>query len=466
MGEGVDVDGGVGDGVGVVAGVAADDDRVVEVRRGRARLGELRRELAEHEVLAAPLDEPERGDVPEDGRAAVAEHDLPPSGRPNRSASPARTAPTSCLTGGWRCDVPITDVPPATHGVELLGPDLGRPAAEAPVGGEQVLGDAQRGGGGGGHCDSMSPDLRRSERVFPVSRGSERRVSARLSAIAESATLAVDAKAKALQAQGEAVIGFGAGEPDFPTPGAHRRGGRRRLPRSEEPPLHAGRRPPRAQGGHRPEDQARQRLRHAAPPRCSSPTAASTPCTRPSPRCAIPATRSSARRRTGRPTPRRSPSPAACRSSSRRPRRPASRSPSTSSRRRCTRAHQGAAVRQPGQPVGRGVPARAGGGDRPVGGRARRVGDHRRDLRAPDLRAARVLLDAGARARPRRPVHRRQRRRQDVRHDRLAGRVDDRPGRRHQGGDELPEPRHVERRQRVPAGRAGRRQRRPRGRRR
>lgn len=44
------------------------------------------------------------------------------------------------------------------------------------------------------------------------------RTSARLGAIAESATLAVDAKAKALQAQGENVIGFGAGEPDFPTP--------------------------------------------------------------------------------------------------------------------------------------------------------------------------------------------------------------------------------------------------------
>jgi aspartate/methionine/tyrosine aminotransferase len=44
------------------------------------------------------------------------------------------------------------------------------------------------------------------------------RTSARLSAIAESATLAVDAKAKALKAKGENVIGFGAGEPDFPTP--------------------------------------------------------------------------------------------------------------------------------------------------------------------------------------------------------------------------------------------------------
>ena len=44
------------------------------------------------------------------------------------------------------------------------------------------------------------------------------RVSDRIAAIAESATLAVDAKAKALKAAGRPVIGFGAGEPDFPTP--------------------------------------------------------------------------------------------------------------------------------------------------------------------------------------------------------------------------------------------------------
>ncbi|HUW15446.1 MAG TPA: pyridoxal phosphate-dependent aminotransferase [Actinomycetes bacterium] len=44
-------------------------------------------------------------------------------------------------------------------------------------------------------------------------------LSARVAGIAESATLAVDAKAKALQAAGRPVIGFGAGEPDFPTPG-------------------------------------------------------------------------------------------------------------------------------------------------------------------------------------------------------------------------------------------------------
>jgi aspartate/methionine/tyrosine aminotransferase len=46
------------------------------------------------------------------------------------------------------------------------------------------------------------------------------RVSRRIGAIAESATLAVDAKAKALKAAGRPVIGFGAGEPDFPTPEA------------------------------------------------------------------------------------------------------------------------------------------------------------------------------------------------------------------------------------------------------
>ena len=45
-----------------------------------------------------------------------------------------------------------------------------------------------------------------------------KRTSERLAAIAPSATLAVDAKAKAMKAAGENVVGFGAGEPDFPTP--------------------------------------------------------------------------------------------------------------------------------------------------------------------------------------------------------------------------------------------------------
>ncbi len=46
----------------------------------------------------------------------------------------------------------------------------------------------------------------------------QQRISRRIAAIAESATLAVDAKAKALKAEGRPVIGFGAGEPDFATP--------------------------------------------------------------------------------------------------------------------------------------------------------------------------------------------------------------------------------------------------------
>jgi len=48
--------------------------------------------------------------------------------------------------------------------------------------------------------------------------GAMSRISQRVASIAESATLAVDAKYKALRAAGEDVIGFGAGEPDFPTP--------------------------------------------------------------------------------------------------------------------------------------------------------------------------------------------------------------------------------------------------------
>ena len=47
---------------------------------------------------------------------------------------------------------------------------------------------------------------------------SRNRISQRIGSIAESATLKVDAKAKALQAQGRPVISYAAGEPDFPTP--------------------------------------------------------------------------------------------------------------------------------------------------------------------------------------------------------------------------------------------------------
>ena len=52
----------------------------------------------------------------------------------------------------------------------------------------------------------------------PAAAPARPRISRRIGSIAESATLAVDARAKALKAAGRPVIGFGAGEPDFPTP--------------------------------------------------------------------------------------------------------------------------------------------------------------------------------------------------------------------------------------------------------
>jgi aspartate/methionine/tyrosine aminotransferase len=59
--------------------------------------------------------------------------------------------------------------------------------------------------------------MSQTAREFGQSSG-QGRISERIGAIAESATLAVDAKAKALKAAGAPVIGFGAGEPDFATP--------------------------------------------------------------------------------------------------------------------------------------------------------------------------------------------------------------------------------------------------------
>ncbi len=80
------------------------------------------------------------------------------------------------------------------------------------------------------------------------------RVSRRIGGIAESATLAVDAKAKALKAAGRPVIGFGAGEPDFPTPGYIVEAAVAACAAAREPPLHPGRRPARAARRRRGED--------------------------------------------------------------------------------------------------------------------------------------------------------------------------------------------------------------------
>ena len=87
------------------------------------------------------------------------------------------------------------------------------------------------------------------------------RLSRRIAAVAPSATLAIDAKAKAMVAAGEDVVGFGAGEPDFPTPDAIVEAAAERVPRPEEPPVHADRRPARAARRAGGQDQARLGLR-------------------------------------------------------------------------------------------------------------------------------------------------------------------------------------------------------------
>ncbi|PPI60544.1 aspartate aminotransferase [Rathayibacter rathayi] len=61
------------------------------------------------------------------------------------------------------------------------------------------------------------PGLVRAQDTLAVV-SSTTRISTRIAAIAESATLKVDAKAKALQAQGRPVVSYAAGEPDFRTP--------------------------------------------------------------------------------------------------------------------------------------------------------------------------------------------------------------------------------------------------------
>ena len=217
------------------------------------------------------------------------------------------------------------------------------------------------------------------------------RVSDRIAAIAESATLAVDAKAKALKAAGRPVIGFGAGEPDFPTPDYIVEAAVAAAPRPEEPPLHAGRRASRAARGDRRQDAARHRLRGRRRPgaghqrrqagglqRLRHPA-------RPGRRGAahravlddLPRGDQAGRRRPGRGRHRRDQPAISPRSSS--SRRPAPTAPRCCcSSRRPTR---------PARSTRRRRSRRSG-----LGGRARPLGRHRRDLRAPGLRRRRASV--------------------------------------------------------------------------
>src|SRR5262245_29992498 len=253
VGERVQVDVGVGARLRVAARRAGDDLWVGQVRGAGDGRRELGRELAEGQVLAAPLDQREDRHVPEHARAAVAERDLVAVGEgeqlPQPRLEPAdhRARPRPAVAGaevgrrglGERGD--------------RLGSYLGRPGAEPPVGWAQVLGKRNRvqapldlcqyqtafvhvGGARSPHASDVnivpsflssvqeaasfmsSPIEPAPGRHGPGAGQSRPRISRRVGAIAESATLAIDAKAKALKASGEDVIAFGAGEPDFPTP--------------------------------------------------------------------------------------------------------------------------------------------------------------------------------------------------------------------------------------------------------
>ena len=271
------------------------------------------------------LDEPEGGDVPERGACRRC-RGRPPSRRAGRTASrrPSRIRPTTCFTGAWRCEVPSHDAAGGGQRGDRLGPHLGGAAPEAAVAGQEVVGDRDICGVcRRGHCASMAPVAR---------------ISARIAAITESATLAVDAKAKALKAQGEDVIGFGAGEPDFPTPEHIVEAA---IAACRDPKYH-----------HYTPAAGLPELREAIAAKTQRDSGFDCSAARSlvtnggkhavynafAGAAATRATRCSCPRRTGPPTPSRSPWPVACRSCSTPTSRPASASPSSSSRRPARRA--------------------------------------------------------------------------------------------------------------------------------
>ncbi len=248
----------------------------------------------------------------------------------------------------------------------------------------------------------------------------------RVAAIAESATLAVDAKAKALKAAGEPVIGFGAGEPDFPTP-AH----------IVDAAIEACRDPKNhkySPAGGLPE------LKDAIVAKTARDSGLDVSAAQvlvtnggkhavyntfatlldPGDEVLLPA-----------PYWTTYPEPIALSGGV-----PVVLPTDETSGFRVTVDQLDAAVTDrtkallfvsPSNPTGAVYPVAEVEAIGRWAARARHLGHHRRDLRAPDLRRAPLRIHARPRARAARPLRRAQRRRQDLRHDRLAGGVDDRP---------------------------------------
>ena len=226
MGQGVDVEIGMALRIGGRAGLRLDDVGRFEMRRAGHGGGELGRELTEGQVLAAPLDQAEGGGVPEHGRSAVAEDDLIPFGegehRRQAGPYPAHHGPYG------RPAVAGAHVRRAGggQGGQRFRPDLGGAAAESAVGREAVGGDRNLGIALAHQCHYSTgparianPATQRNGKGHLCRRRPSRpRISTLVGAIAPSATLAIDAKARALRASGVKVVSYGAGEPDFATP--------------------------------------------------------------------------------------------------------------------------------------------------------------------------------------------------------------------------------------------------------
>ena len=94
------------------------------------------------------------------------------------------------------------------------------------------------------------------------------KLASRLDVVVPSATLAINAKAQAMRAQGIDVISFGAGEPDFDTPEYIRDAAHKAID-SGKTPLHRGRRHPRAAQGDRARPSTHERGVEREAPRTS-----------------------------------------------------------------------------------------------------------------------------------------------------------------------------------------------------
>jgi hypothetical protein len=146
----VDVDAVLGLGQRELSGRRGADGRLAEERRARRGRRELRAELPEAHVLAALAHEAQRREVPERGRAAVAERDLVPVGQVEqlgeaRADAPDERAHRRLAVG--RAEQRATD---RGQGLDLRGADLAGAGAEPAVDRQQVGGDGDRRDRGGG----------------------------------------------------------------------------------------------------------------------------------------------------------------------------------------------------------------------------------------------------------------------------------------------------------------------------